>query len=368
MSDSSEDGLDVDELFENAARFVIDAQKASASLLQRHLNIGYARAARILDQLERFSIVTASDGAKPREVTIKTAEEYEKMDLNTNARREEYVLKEPDVYEWHRPFPGEISNPILKTFVDAQKENKTLEVVLGMKKDVIFSRSLASLRNLLIIGPANDSRRDILITLITSLISVASPDEAKLILIDHQGISFSIFNGSPHLITPVIIDSEKSTNALGWALNEIESRLKLFREVGVRNIGDYNALSGFQAMPRIIIVINSFESSYNYADEIKYPLIRIAEIGGSVGFHLVLAGTSDDKRFLPSEMSNNFSNRIYFKSTSLVHDDTFDTALIDRLKNERDAFYVDLFNAPVVFRTISLGDKVISDLLTLMRG
>ena len=318
--------------------------------------------------MERFGIVTPGDGVKPREVTIKTAEEFEKLNLSTSAKRGGYALEEPGVYEWHRPFPGEISNPVLKTFVKAQKENKALEVILGMKKDVIFNRSLASLRNLLIIGPANDYRRDVLTSLITSLISAASPDEAKLILIDHQGVSLPMFNGFPHLITPVIVDPEKSTNALHWALAEIESRLKLFREVGVRNIDGYTALSGFPAMHRIVIVINSFENSYNYTNEIKYALIRIAEIGSPVGVHLVLAGTSDDKRFLPSEIGNNFSNRIYFKSTSLVYDDTFDTALIDRLKSERDAFYVDLFNTPELFRAISLGDKEISDLLTLMKA
>jgi S-DNA-T family DNA segregation ATPase FtsK/SpoIIIE len=67
---------DSDELFEEAARFCIEANKASASLLQRRLSIGYARAARIIDQLEQAGIVSKGEGAKPRDVLIKNADEF----------------------------------------------------------------------------------------------------------------------------------------------------------------------------------------------------------------------------------------------------------------------------------------------------
>lgn len=76
MSSSGEDLGDVDKLFEEAARFCMSQGKASASLLQRHLSIGYARAARVIDQLERAGIVAAADGAKPREVLIKNPDEF----------------------------------------------------------------------------------------------------------------------------------------------------------------------------------------------------------------------------------------------------------------------------------------------------
>lgn len=344
---------DVDELFEEVARFCIASQKASASLIQRQFSIGYARAARLLDQLEQHNIVSAGEGAKPREVLLK--------------KKPKVILpEEPEYHEWHRAPLSQINNLILKTFVGQKTENEQLEVILGMKKDLIVTRSLALLKNLLIIGPTNESRQDLLNSIVISLISTVSPEIVKLILMDVEGLGFTCFNGSPHLITPVIHDFEKPVNALKWALGEIESRYKLFREVGVRNIQFYNVLAGFQSMSRIVIIINTFDSPLNYS-EIRHDLARIAQVGSQAGVHLVLAGNSDDKKTLPPEISNNLSNRIYFKSISLVQSDIFDIKIIDSLKSESEAFFIDLFNSPEVFRVTSFEEKDTSDLLTLIK-
>jgi DNA segregation ATPase FtsK/SpoIIIE, S-DNA-T family len=84
----------------------------------------------------------------------------------------------------------------------------------------------------------------------------ASPEEVKFIMVDPKRVELTQYNGIPHLLTPVIVDPEKVVAALGWAVHEMETRYKLFAEVGVRNIESYNNMSGFQALPYIIVIID----------------------------------------------------------------------------------------------------------------
>src|SRR4029079_3110536 len=103
-----------------------------------------------------------------------------------------------------------------------------------------------------------------------------SPDELKLILIDPKRGAMSNYNNVPHLLTPVIVEQEKILSALKSAMAEMDRRYKLFQQVGVRKIQGYNEMSGFQALPYIVIFIDELADLMMFAPvEVEAAMTRI---------------------------------------------------------------------------------------------
>src|SRR5436190_20389624 len=113
--------------------------------------------------------------------------------------------------------------------------------------------------HLLIAGSTGSGKSVMLNTLIMSLLYKSTPDEVRMIMVDPKRVELGIYEGIPHLLTPVITDARKATNALRNAVMEMERRLKLLAAQGVRNIDQYNRkVRGMQQMPR-----NLFEDPPN---------------------------------------------------------------------------------------------------------
>lgn len=131
------DMTDVDELFEQAARLVIDAGAGSASLIQRRLEVGYARAARMLDQLEQAGIISASEGNKPREVIVSSFEDY----LNNKGVDvgPEEVYPEDIKKEWE---PTQIQDPLHATLQKEALNSKDVLIPIGTDKKRLVSKTL----------------------------------------------------------------------------------------------------------------------------------------------------------------------------------------------------------------------------------
>lgn len=123
---------------------------------------------------------------------------------------------------------------------------------------------------------------------ILSLIFRASPQEVRFIIIDPKCTEFPVYNGIPHLLTPVIVEPIKAPSALKWAISETEKRNKLFIEKGVNNINSYNEFAGFQVLPYIVVVI--FEPHLlDYFADVYDAIVRLIEYGSSCGVHLVIS-------------------------------------------------------------------------------
>lgn len=172
-----------------------------------------------------------------------------------------------------------------------QKSKSKLTVSMGL--DVSGAPVVADITKMphvLVAGTTGSGKSVLINAFITSLLFRASPAEVKLILVDPKRVEFTGYNGIPHLLTPVIVEPEKILSALKWATSEMDRRYKLFSERGVRNIEGYNELSGFQALPYIVVVIDELADLMMFAPvEVEDAIARIAQMARATGIHLVIA-------------------------------------------------------------------------------
>ncbi|MBI9076721.1 MAG: DNA translocase FtsK 4TM domain-containing protein [Desulfatibacillum sp.] len=217
-----------------------------------------------------------------------------------------------------------------------EKSKSRLTLCLG--KDIEGNpcvADLAKMPHLLIAGATGSGKSVALNAMIASLLYKASPDEVKLVMIDPKRIELSMFDGIPHLITPVVTDVKKATNALYWAVNEMERRYKAMAEVGARNIGGYNqkvkAILSHKApllegeekkkdpeyMPFVVVVIDELADLMMVASkDVESALQRLAQMARAAGIHLILATQRPSVDVLTGTIKANFPTRVSFQVSS----------------------------------------------------
>jgi S-DNA-T family DNA segregation ATPase FtsK/SpoIIIE len=213
-----------------------------------------------------------------------------------------------------------------------------LTVALG--KDIngrIKVAALDSMPHLLIAGSTGSGKSVMLNSLIMSILYKAKPDQVRMIMVDPKRLEFGLYEGIPHLLTPVITDAKKATNALRNAVLEMERRLKLLASQGVRNIDQYNRkVRQIQAQPRNLFEEGTEEEEL---ETIPYVLIlideladlmmveranveesvtRLAQMARAVGMHLVLATQRPSVDVITGLIKANFPSRISFRVATRV--------------------------------------------------
>ena len=203
---------------------------------------------------------------------------------------------------------------------EMSKQKTRLSVALGKdtaSKPVIVD--IAKMPHILIAGTTGSGKSILMHSFISSLIFRNSPDELKLILIDPKRVEMSNYNDIPHLLAPVIVEPEKILSALKWATAEMDRRYKLFQSVGVRNILAYNEMSGFQALPYIVIFIDELADLMMFAPvEVEDAITRIAQLARAVGIHLVIATQRPSVDVITGLMKANIPCRIAFNVSSMI--------------------------------------------------
>ena len=201
-----------------------------------------------------------------------------------------------------------------------QKAKSKLAVALGL--DVSgnpIAADIAKMPHVLIAGTTGSGKSYLMNAFICSILFRASPDEVKMILVDPKRVEFTAYNGIPHLLTPVIVESEKILSALRWAVGEMDRRYKIFAERGVRNIDSYNELSGFQALPYIIIVIDELADLMMFAPvEVEDAIARIAQMARATGIHLVIATQRPSVNVITGLIKANIPTRIALNVSSQI--------------------------------------------------
>lgn len=316
------DMTDVDDLFEQAARLVISSGTGSASLIQRRLEVGYARAARMLDQLVQAGIISESEGNKPHTILVSSFEDY----LNNKGVDvgPEEIYPEDIKKEWQ---PKKLSNPLLS---DLQKEVAVLNEIripIGMDKKKMVSASIEELGHVYVFNSPLSNSVGLLKSQLDFLINTYSPDKLKLIVSDDTRL-LADFRGSEHLLTPVILDQSKVENALGWVIMEIERRLKMFQECRVNSLKKYNELDG-TSLPEIVCVVSGINKIFSIDDAVFYRIERLMSSGHLAGIHLIVSSPlTMDRKY--SKLLTSFPTKIIFKTFStsqadlLGTDDAFD--------------------------------------------
>ena len=180
--------------------------------------------------------------------------------------------------------------------------------------------------HLLVAGSTGSGKSVALNTMICSLLYKARPDEVKLLMIDPKRIELSLYNKIPHLITPVVTDMKKATNALSWAVREMEDRYEKLSEKKVRNITQYNRKidkenkSGEteeEPLPYIVIIIDEFADLMSVASrEVEAALTRLAQMARAAGIHLIIATQRPSVNVITGVIKANFPTRISFQVSS----------------------------------------------------
>lgn len=201
-----------------------------------------------------------------------------------------------------------------------QKAKSKLTVSLGL--DVSGNpvvADIAKMPHVLIAGTTGSGKSVAVNAFIDSILFRASPNEVKFIMIDPKRVEMTGYNGIPHLLTPVIVEPEKILSALKWAMGEMDRRYKIFAERGVRNIDAYNELSGFQALPYIVILVDELADLMMFAPvEVEDAIARLAQMARATGIHLVIATQRPSVDVITGLIKANIPCRIAFNVSSLV--------------------------------------------------
>ena len=196
-----------------------------------------------------------------------------------------------------------------------RKSNITF--VLG--KDVSgkpWVADLGRMPHLLVAGATGSGKSVALNTLIMSFLYSNGPDDVKFIMVDPKRVELQVYNGIPHLLTPVITRVPETVNALKWALCEMDRRYDLLSKFGSRDLAGYNARVQ-DKLPYLIIIIDELaDLMASSASEVEGPIVRLAQMSRAVGIHLVLATQRPSVDVITGLIKANIPGRIAFAVAS----------------------------------------------------
>lgn len=263
----------------------------------------------------------------------------------------------------------------LKKMLDSDAmrgSSSKLAVALGLDvagKPIVAS--ISKMPHVLIAGQTGSGKSVCLNTFLASILFRASPSEVKLILVDPKRVELTGYNGIPHLLTPVIVEPEKVISALRWVLSEMDRRYKLFSEAGVRNLDAYNEMSGFQAIPYIVLVIDELADIMLFSPvEVEDSVTRIAQMSRATGIHMVLATQRPSVDVITGLIKANIPYRIAFAVSSLVDSRVIlDTQGAEKLLGRGDMLYLSADQAkPSRVQGAFVSDKDINSLVSFVKN
>jgi S-DNA-T family DNA segregation ATPase FtsK/SpoIIIE len=215
--------------------------------------------------------------------------------------------------------------------------NSPSKLTLAMGRDLhgrIRITDLAAMPHLLIAGSTGTGKSVFINSLMMSILYKASPDDVKLVLIDPKRLELNLYENIPHLIAPVVTDPKVASNVLRNATREMETRLKLLAQRGVRNIEQYNrtfqkhqSLSLFEKteesdhkpLPYLVIVIDELADLMMVdTNNVEESITRLAQMARAVGIHLILATQRPSVDVITGLIKANFPARISFRVASKV--------------------------------------------------
>jgi len=216
--------------------------------------------------------------------------------------------------------------------------------------------------HLLIAGSTGSGKSVMLNAMIMSFLYKATPDEVKMIMVDPKRVELGIYEGIPHLLTPVITEPKKATNALRNAVLEMERRLKLLASQGVRNIDQFNKKVAqlrqkpmdlfdgpdepvdeeLEPLPYILILIDELADLMMLERQnVEECITRLAQMARAVGMHLVLATQRPSVDVITGLIKANFPSRISFRVATRVDSRTvLDVMGAEHLLGKGDMLYL----------------------------
>jgi S-DNA-T family DNA segregation ATPase FtsK/SpoIIIE len=253
--------------------------------------------------------------------------------------------------------------------------NKPLQVALGM--DIDGSHVYANIESMphgLIAGATNSGKSVCVNTILVSLLLKNSPDDLRLILIDPKMVELAPYNDLPHLITPVITDSKVASQALNWAVEEMERRFMIFASSRARNLQSYNeniaqGIVEGDKMPRIVIIIDELADLIMAASkEVEDSIQRLTQKARAAGIHLIVATQRPTTDVIKGTIKSNIPVRIAFKVASFVDSTTIlDGAGAEALLGRGDML-LKISDAPVRLQGAYISDDEIYEVTSMIKA
>ena len=230
--------------------------------------------------------------------------------------------------------------------------------------------------HLLIAGATGSGKSVCINTIIMSILFRAYPHEVKLLLIDPKVVELSIYNGIPHLLIPVITEPKKAASALGWAVEEMERRYKLFAQNSVRDINSYNNKfkgneNESEKLPKILIIIDELADLMMVAaQEIEDYICRLAQMARAAGIYLIIATQRPSVDVITGIIKANIPSRISFAVSSQIDSRTIlDMAGAEKLLGKGDMlFFPSNLSKPIRVQGAFISDEEVEKIVDHLKS
>ncbi|MCI1699584.1 DNA translocase FtsK [Liquorilactobacillus nagelii] len=258
--------------------------------------------------------------------------------------------------------------------------NHPLQVPLG--RDIsgkVVTADLQKMPHLLIAGSTGSGKSVAINCIITSLLMNCRPDLVKLMLIDPKKVELGVYNGVPHLLTPVVTDARKAAKALNKLVAEMERRYELFANTGQRNLKGYNEMverqnqeTGSQEplMPYVVIVVDELSDLMMAAsNEVESAIIRLAQMARAAGIHMILATQRPSVDVITGLIKANVPSRMAFAVSSGTDSRTIiDTNGAEKLLGRGDMLFLPMgMNKPVRVQGAFISDQDVAKVVDFIK-
>lgn len=260
-------------------------------------------------------------------------------------------------------------------------DDHPMNVPLGrtVTGDVMMA-DLTKMPHLLIAGATGSGKSVAINDIITSILLKAKPHQVKFLMIDPKKVELSVYNGIPHLLSPVVSEPKKAARALGKVVAEMERRYELFTKFGVRNLKGYNQLvrdnNGQEgateqpALPLILVIVDELaDLMMTVSHDVEDAIVRIAQMGRAAGIHMILATQRPSVDVITGLIKANVPSRIAFAVSSGIDSRTIiDTNGAEKLLGRGDMLFEPIDqNKPVRVQGAFISDQDVEAVVNFIK-